>query len=392
MHAVRTSVALSLIVLSSCVFDGSNSANPSSSDAEPIAPDASTVDSGPTFDGAIPCDFPLDGVCATGGPGEGWEVVGADTPFDTTDDPVCRDFSLDDGSHACLVFVESFTVTSNATLRAIGTRPLLIASIGDILIDGTIDVSSYRAEQTGAGANYATCMHARDPEDDVGGAGGAAGGSFAGRGGDGGEGDRNENDGSDGKALPGLSDTAVSIPLVLRGGCPGGDGGDEGPGATDGIGGAGGASGGAVWLVGTGNLHVMGEGRIRATGAGGTGGGGQAGGGGGGSGGMIHLQAVQTIVDGAMSANGAGGAEGGVFNTNGNHGEDGMMAADAAEGGRGWLGAGNGGEGSSQVRLDGTNGLTEDAGGGGGGGGAGYIILRGVISGDGDSSPPPQQN
>ncbi len=398
MHAVGTSVAVSILALSSCAFDGSNSANPSSSDANPQAPDASTdastADSGPTFDGSVPCEFPLEGVCMTGGPDDGWNVT-SNTSLDTDASGTgCRDFA----QGACLVFVESFSVSSGATLQVTGTRPLLIASMGDILIDGTIDVSSYRGvDGLGAGANHATCAHESPPEQDLGGAGGAAGGSFAGAGGDGGEGDTNENGGADGKADPGIAGSAVSEPLVLRGGCPGGAGADEG-GDQVGLGGTGGGSGGAVWLYAAGDVHLPESGLIRATGAGGNGGQAQSGGGGGGTGGMIVLQGTGVIFAGDLVANGGGGGEGGVRFVGGtvavgNPGQDGRVAFGAADGGSGASDfGGNGGDGSSESELDGSTGDSGGAGGGGGGGAAGYILLRGSISGGGDSSPPARQN
>ena len=57
-----------------------------------------------------------------------------------------------------------------------------IASATNLIVEGTVDVSSQRGIQTGAGANYGACPAGTLPQDDYGGAGGGAGGSFGGSG------------------------------------------------------------------------------------------------------------------------------------------------------------------------------------------------------------------
>ncbi|MEO7096033.1 MAG: hypothetical protein ABI175_22420, partial [Polyangiales bacterium] len=82
--------------------------------------------------------------------------------------------------------VSSLTVGPQSTLRAIGTRPLIVAAWGSIDVNGTIDVSSQGTPTTlGAGANPTTCAAhaATQGQNNSGGAGGGGGGGFQGVGG-----------------------------------------------------------------------------------------------------------------------------------------------------------------------------------------------------------------
>jgi hypothetical protein len=276
-----------------------------------------------------------------------------------------------------IVSVEGLVVGANARLRAVGSRPLLVASWSDIKVDGVVDISS-SVNGSGAGANTGTCNGVRAGGQDNEGGGGGGGGGFNGDGGDGG-------DGSDGEGGGGAKGTPVAAPGTVRGGCRGEKGGrgDGGDGS-----GTGGAGGGALQLTAQ-NLVTI-NGRLHAGGAGGRGAqgssGGRCGGGGGGSGGLIGLEAPSLAIgqNAVLATNGGGGGEGADGNI-ADPGDDGQLRANAAAGGSGIDGrGGDGGTGGAQANPDagsGSNGSVAGSnrgGGGGGGGGAGYIILDGA--------------
>ncbi|HEY5938620.1 MAG TPA: hypothetical protein VIU61_28410 [Kofleriaceae bacterium] len=320
-------------------------------------------------------------------------AVGASETIDTDTDPRCITFPQAGGGDACLVYAQAISVAAGQTLSAIGSRPLVIASVASITLAGELDVSSRRGGQTGAAANHSACTIDREAESDLGGAAGAAGGSFGGEGGDGGDGDTDNSLGNDGNAVKGdASDALAAAPAFARGGCRGANGGNEtGPGG--GNGGGGGASGGAALLVANDMIEVSGA--IRAMGAGGSGGGDQAGGGGGGSGGFIKLAATALTISGSISANGGGGGEGGCncsgVETPGNPGTDGALGTGAAGGGAGASGpGGDGGASGAATPPDGLDGSPSVVGSGGGGGGAGFVVFVGTVTITGVVSPPPE--
>jgi hypothetical protein len=269
---------------------------------------------------------------------------------------------------ARLISVSSFSLAPGATLRVVGTRPLVIASWSTIDVGGVIDASS-GANGDGAGANAPACAtHAAQPGGDAGvGAGGGGGGGYGGAGGDGGTGD-----GADG----GAGGAANAAAAELRGGCPGADGG-----AGDQPGGAGASGGGAIQL--TARTAIAIDGTVHAGGSGGagaigTGGSGDGGGGGGGSGGRIGLDAATIAIgaDAVLAANGGGGGAG-AASAPGGRGSDGAANAASAPGGSGDAGAG--GTGGAGSRPAGTPGApSADHGAGGGGGGVGLIAIRGT--------------
>jgi len=388
--AFGATVALSLCA---CTFDGSNfySSEPTEgSDASPNASDANTNPDTP--DAEAGCPFSLDALCLLGEPTGGLNFTSNEV-IDTDVDPRCFDLEQGAGPTACLLWADAVSVAAGVTVTAIGSRPLVVASSDSISIFGTLDASSQRGVQQGAGANFDDCALASGPQRDIGGAGGAAGGSFAGEAGDGGTGDQDSSLGFDGTGAPGTASTAVGQPTFLRGGCRGGNGADESSSSLAGSGGSGGASGGAVALYAAQNFTLEGSGLIRVTGAGGGGGQVQAGGGGGGSGGMLRIEASVVVINGTLGANGGGGGEGGVrlngFPETGASGTDGPASPTGAAGGTGLSFAGDGGVGSSLASLAGDAGANADGGGGGGGGGAGFILLRGAVSVNGSSSPAP---
>src|ERR1043165_1237379 len=136
-----------------------------------------------------------------------------------------------------------------------------------LTVTGTIDASSRRAGNRGAGSNGTPCTLAAEGLDESHGSSGGAGGSFADKGGNGGNG--NTNFSSDGGVMRiGGAAGNATVPTAVRGGCAGAKGGD---GSGTSPGGAGGASGGAIYLIAGGTIDVAIAGRLFASGAGGGG-------------------------------------------------------------------------------------------------------------------------
>jgi hypothetical protein len=269
-----------------------------------------------------------------------------------------------------VVSIAGLRVAVGATVRVIGSRPLIVASWSTIEVDGVIDASS-NVTGRGAGGDSPDCAsHAAGTGNSSNeGAGGGGGGGLRGAGGTGGSGD-----------VPGgTAGGAIAAPL-LDGGCPGGAGGNG-----DQPGGPGGSGGGAVQL--TARISIAIGGGVHAGGAGGTGGtdaGGDAdgGGGGGGSGGMIGLEApaIAITASGILAANGGGGGQGADMAA-GERGHDATLSATRAEGGSngGSVDGDDGGRGSGGAQLAGAiGGQVGMNGGGGAGGGAGYIVIAGA--------------
>lgn len=321
-----------------------------------------------------PCDvgLPADGLSLTS-PG----VWTYDTDAGTLTDPVQGSTSPQSklltlgGIEARVVSVKALAVNKGVTLRATGTRPLVLAVWASATVDGTIDVSSTRdlpssTQLTGAGANPAACASVaatRGLEYLVQG-GGSGGGGFGDDGGDGGAGDS-------GLAGKGAKGSAVPAPgATVRGGCAGAKGGTT-------VGGTGGAGGGAVQI--TARLAITVSGVLHAGGASGGAGGvsSQGGGGGGGSGGYLGLEAPTVKLMGAiLAANGGGGGSGASdFIYPGKPGADGLPDVAGAAGGVAPLKGGAGGMGGYKGQLAGQPGKTGIDGGGGGGGGAGHLVI-----------------
>lgn len=237
-----------------------------------------------------------------------------------------------DGSSVAVLVMRDLTVAKGSSLRLVGTRPVVLAVLGDASIEGTIDASADR-DLPGAGGDV-SCGSSTGV-DGTGnlffGAGGGGGGGFGTSGGAGGLGD-------DARAGPGGATRGSDNLVPLVGGCRGGRGG-----GCNGIA----AGGGALQLSASGRVSVHGV--IRANGAAGVNGCGFEGGGsGGGSGGAISIEAR------AIEA---------------------APLALEADGGNGGDADGRGGTGSTAPTLAGGAGENDSANGGGGGGG-GYGRIR----------------
>lgn len=310
------------------------------------------------------------------------DLAGSMIEIDTGASTLCNP-NNDQAAKYCVVAGKDFAVATGKTIRAYGTRPLVLLSTTSFVLQGTVDVSSSHmvdvmGKHIGAGANPAGCGGMAATADS-----GGFGGSFGGKGGDG-----TMVGGSAGHA----ADPLQTAPTELRGGCPGGNGSASVGTVTPGVGGSG---GGAVAIIATTGLQV--DGQIDASGAAGTGGlVTKSGGGGGGSGGMIVLDGLPNLLGptGVLFANGGGGGQGGAGPTgNVGSGQDGRESTgptDAGKGGRNsTTDGGPGGDGSSGVTRGGNpGGQAQDQGGGGGGGGGAGWIRAANVSGTNVAPPP----
>lgn len=304
---------------------------------------------------------------------------------------------FDDGNADIGVFgVAGLDVGGLALVQVIGSRPLLVASSGDILVEGQIDASagcedgSNRCGGPGGGTGSDIGIDEGGQSEPVAATGcapgsngtgssggpletGGGGGGFGAAGGNGGDGDGDDPGGlgGDGPA------TCTGVDLIpLTGGSGAGAGGE----GTDG--GIGGGGGGAVQLSSHTSVRIIGQPTnsfvgIQVNGTGGMGGEAGDGGGGGGSGGAILLEAPEVVLnDAILSANGGGGGGGGNQTEN-NRGADGTFGVTQAPGGA--SGGQAGGLGGSLLGA-----ATDGAGGGddtGGGGGSVGIIRINVRDG-----------
>ena len=297
------------------------------------------------------------------------------TLIDSTNNQIAHStFLLDQGGTPTWgMNVTNLVVQAGATLRVVGTRPLIVAAWGTIEIDGVIDASSPTPatlgqvpSNGGAGADPGSCMASTggDGQFNINGSGGAGGGGFQGQGGLG---------GSLAQAAGGLHGTSVAMPHIVRGGCAGGA---SGQGALA----YGGLGGGAIQL--TAQMMLTVNGTIQASGGGGEAGmpGKHAGGGGGGAGGFIGLESsTLALVSGVVSANGGGGASGSALGQ-GQNGQDGQASTSAAHGGQapGCPTQFSGADGAAGASLNGQNAMNNNNNnctGGGGGGAVGYVFL-----------------
>ncbi|MBE7451174.1 MAG: hypothetical protein HS111_20440 [Kofleriaceae bacterium] len=207
-------------VAAACGFHPSGA----SEDGDGAAADAAAIDAAGDGDGAPPTDATVTtdarcrlgfvDLCGAGAAGPALTVSAA-TSIDTDTDPRCATLAQPGGPDACLVWVASVSIGVGARLTATGSRPLVIASAGDLVVDGVVDVSSRRGQARGAGA-ATECATPRAPENDAGGAAGGAGGSFGSVGGAGGTGDTDQSLGGDGTALGGLPGSALAVPPFAR--------------------------------------------------------------------------------------------------------------------------------------------------------------------------------
>lgn len=286
----------------------------------------------------------------------------------------------------------SLTIPEGTVFKITGTSPVVLASTGNIIIDGVVDVRPMNpdgalcasqsagpaAGRGGIGANACGCgtstVLGRAGEGP--GAGQAATQSIPVSGGSGAG-----HSATGGNAGAGQVDGGVRYGTLEGSALEGGSGGGGGGSVSDnGRGGEGGGGGGALHLVARGAIRVGYGKTLGGINAGGCGGGQNpsgrpSGGGGGGSGGTVVLEAssVQLGPLAAVAANGGGGG------THYSRGEDGALSAQGARGGGPQSAppvGGNGGAGDVVAGQPGGVTGSSPAIGAGGGGAAGYIRIR----------------
>jgi hypothetical protein len=290
---------------------------------------------------------------------------------------VAFDATIQLGSQSSLavLHIRQGTLDAGVTLRAIGSRPLVIVACGDIVLapDALLDASAHGSQPGAGGAMPGQGLGAGGRGSSGAGGGGAG---FAQPGAKGG--DDNANLGGDGGAAYG--DASLS---VLQAGSGGGLG-DPSICAPDLQ--LGGAGGGAVQLFSLTRIAIAGAAVINAGGGGGAGG--YAGalceaygaGSGGGSGGAVLLQARLVDNAGTVSANGGAGGGGAcdapIAACQGGAGQDGAWGSGPASPGQPGQGAvcgtvgGAGGTGTAAPNAAPDDGCLT----GGGGGAAGRVV------------------
>jgi hypothetical protein len=264
-----------------------------------------------------------------------------------------------DGSKVDLVVVMSLDVASTGAIRATGGVPIVIISLSDVTVEGSIDVSSTELND-GAGAASGAASNGVG-----GGAGGGAGASSTSAVGGGGASYCGAGGVAGGQTTAAVATYGNASIRPLVGGSSGGGG----------SAGENGVGGGAVQISAAGNLTVSAGSFIAAGGEGGTecGVSSDQGAGGGGSGGSILLEGTTVSVAGTLAANGGGG--GGDYSHG--PGSDATPNANPARGGAAGTSGGAGGNGSAAATLSGGPGLSSQGGNaGGGGGGAGRIRIN----------------
>jgi hypothetical protein len=360
-----------LVVLAACNFSasmgGPDAAIDASADAEQEI-DAMVIDALDLCIGEGASEVCLEALPTT--PIE----FGNNVTIDTSLAETCTTTTNAQAAEWCVIAGTRLHILNGTIVRVIGTKPVVFATTGEMLIAGTIEVSS-RGNAVGPGANPSACTGGT-PATEGNSSGGGFGGSFGGRGANG-----ESADGGGG----GIAPAAVGTVVTLRGGCAGGAGGPIG-----GTRAAGGAGGGALALLT--RTSILLPGTLNASGAGGRVGElVRQGSGGGGSGGMIVLDALSIDASGGnIFANGGGGGEGNDLVNVGVAGLETFSPSVPAAGGSGTSSGGDGGAGS----LGGAGGIppmnasSSNAGGGGGGGGAGVIRSSVVLTGANVSPTP----
>jgi hypothetical protein len=260
-----------------------------------------------------------------------------------------------DGSTANLIVVQSLKIETNGTIRVTGSVPLIIVSLSDVTISGSIDAHSADLS-TGAGGAAGAPSNANGLGTGAGLAGsgaayvGGGGGSYCGAGGFGG-----------GQTTAAMTYGSPTL-RPLTGGSSGG-GGAVGSGA----------GGGAIQIVAAGTLTMQSGSYITVGGEGGpiAGIAADQNAGGGGSGGAILIEATSVSMGGILAANGGGG--GGPYSGQG--GADATPNTTPAAGG---TGTGEvGGNGAAAGMAAGGNGAgAAGMNSGGGGGAAGWIRIN----------------
>jgi hypothetical protein len=296
------------------------------------------------------------------------------TLINTNSSPLCMPYTSTPAIDACVIAGTAINIGGTDKVQAVGTRPLIFVSTGDIKIAAMaqLDVASHRMTNTiGPGGDSSACPTSqRNASNFFSNSGGGWGGSFGGAGGNGGNGG---GGGIGGGAAPA---TGAS---TLRGGCRGGSGASDFSNAPGGRG----HGGGAVLIISLTKITI--DGALNASGSAGGGGGGSflgqttgGGGGGGGSGGMIVFDApIVGVAGGArVFANGAGGGEGASNIADGRSGVESNGPTNVGTGGlNGSVLGGDGAAGAANGIVSGSNASNGGgSGGGGGGGGAAGVI------------------
>jgi hypothetical protein len=261
------------------------------------------------------------------------------------------------GTLVNLIVVKSLTVAAAGAITVTGSVPLVIVSLTDVTISGSIDGASV---DLGVGPGGAAPAGGNLVGSGMG--GGAAGsdsaavagsgGSYCGVGGLGG-----------GQTVAGTAYGTPAIRPLLAGSA--GGGGTVGSGA----------GGGAIQISAAGVITLNASGSITVGGEGGPFGGlsSDQNAGGGGSGGAILLEAPTVTVTGTLAANGGGG--GGDYSGTG--GADSTPSAVPAPGGAGGADDAAGGAGGAATAINGTAGQTAaNLNSGGGGGAVGWIRIN----------------
>jgi hypothetical protein len=209
------------------------------------APPLDVAGDGATTDGPVAlCGGTVARVCVDPPPSSSKNLTM--TTIDTAVASMCTPYTSPTGTRACVIAGTTITVPNNIVV--IGDRPLILLATDAITIDGTLDVASHRPTGGAAGASVGPCAtdFVNPTKNAGGGGGGGWGGSFGGTGGTGGMGVGNGKGG----VPPG-----PTVPVTLRGGCPGGVG--AGAGGSPGIG------GGAVALIAVNTILI--GGRVNAS-------------------------------------------------------------------------------------------------------------------------------
>ncbi|MEO6576154.1 MAG: hypothetical protein ABIP89_20030 [Polyangiaceae bacterium] len=362
-------VLVSALGLAACTV---NTAAPTPNPA-PVPVD---TDAGPAVDAAVvqptlgfqPSNVSLMGIDLSD---VGDQDVNTDCAIQTGNDPnqdTCFDehvaranVTQSDGSKVTLIVVKSMNVEPNAHITVGGPIPLVIVSLSDLKILGTLDAHAARDVATCGGFAQTSGADGKGSGPGGGAAGSGVGETTPGVGGGGasycGLGGKGAAE-MDSAALPG-SPTAAYGAVDLRplvGGSSGGDG-DLGAGA----------GGGAIQFVAGGAFTMAAGSYINVGGGGGSSGGtnGQNAGGGG-SGGSVLIEATTVTISGMIAANGGGGGAGGLDAA---PGLDGTPDSHFANGGSGGSVGGAGSSASSIIGADGSDVAGSSAGGGGGGAG-----------------------
>ncbi len=328
--------------------------------------DASVGDGGMTVDGGMaewtPTNFPEHLLLAGTGPLEiagammldtdTGEVLNASmTPVATPGvvfSPIQQ--SVTPGVKELGVFsARSFSILGGGSLRVRGSRALVIATSGDIIVDGVIDASGGLPSQWSPGPGGYRGGRPGQPAEGPGatpGAGAGAGHVHAG----------GASPGSPGGPIAG---SPALNPLA------GGSGGSFGSANDDSL--SGGGGGGAVQLSALGRVRVTAIGGINVGGAGGGGLSGVMGRcSGGGAGGSVLIEGSDVEILGTVAANGGGGGGNAFFEPA--VGQSGQLSGTPAVGGMGLVvNGGNGGAGAT-APTDGTREIDSIGGGGGSGG------------------------